>query len=147
MEDCVHSGNGHSRRNFEELERRRLEAVELLKKGFSQAEVARRVSASRESVRRWARIASSGRFELLGKVKPGRKPKLTPEQLEKFRALLGSRTGDVAPWTLKEVATLIANEFGVEYRSSHVCWLLQRILGCERKRRSEKSVLNGHGFK
>ena len=41
------------KRDFAELEKRRLNAAKLLNEGLSQAEVARQVNVSRESVRRW----------------------------------------------------------------------------------------------
>ncbi|MBZ5628221.1 MAG: helix-turn-helix domain-containing protein, partial [Acidobacteriia bacterium] len=42
------------RRDFEALERRRLQAADLLQKGVSQSEVARQVGAHRQSVSQWA---------------------------------------------------------------------------------------------
>jgi len=41
------------KRDFDELERRRMKAVKLFQQGLSQAEVARRLKVTRESVRRW----------------------------------------------------------------------------------------------
>src|ERR1039458_1429579 len=49
------------RRDFGALERRRMEAAELLKQCVSQSEVARRLGVHRQSVIRWARrLAHSG---------------------------------------------------------------------------------------
>jgi len=42
------------RRDFEELEERRLRAAQLLREGVHQAEVARQVGVHRQSVSRWA---------------------------------------------------------------------------------------------
>ena len=42
------------RRDFERLEERRFKAFGLLKKGLSEAEVARQVGVHRQSVNRWA---------------------------------------------------------------------------------------------
>ncbi|MFN8624853.1 MAG: hypothetical protein U0587_02535 [Candidatus Binatia bacterium] len=42
------------KRNFETLERRRMEGARLLRPGIKEAEVARRGGAHRHSVNRWA---------------------------------------------------------------------------------------------
>src|SRR3954469_25475974 len=85
-------------RDFDQLERRRRQAAKLLDRGLSQAEVARRVKVSRESVRRWAnRIAANGAGEGLKKAgRAGRTARLGPPELEKleqmhFRLALQSR--------------------------------------------------------
>ena len=51
----------------EELERRRLRALALLKEGLQPVEVARRVGVDRRSVRRWKAAArTQGQAETLG---------------------------------------------------------------------------------
>jgi len=73
------------RRNFEALERRRMKAAELLKQGVSQSEVARRLGVHRQSVIRWVRqLAQSGRAGLKKAGRAGRKPKLSPSQLDQL---------------------------------------------------------------
>src|SRR3954467_15634626 len=63
------SPRAFQRRDFDELERRRMRAARLLHGGISQAEVARQVKVSRESVRRWAnRIAQEGASAALRKA-------------------------------------------------------------------------------
>ncbi|MBX3026696.1 helix-turn-helix domain-containing protein [bacterium] len=53
------------KRDFDELERRRLEAARLLKAGVKPAEVARRVGVHRQSVSRWVQqLATHGRAGL-----------------------------------------------------------------------------------
>ena len=78
------------KRDFDELERRRMKAVKLLQRGLSQAEVARRLNVARESVRRWwNRFAAHGSVEGLKKAsRPGRKPRLTDAQLKQLRTIL-----------------------------------------------------------
>ena len=56
------------RRDFDELERRRLAAVDLLRQGIHQAEVARRVGAHRQSVSRWAKQLEQGGKRALRKA-------------------------------------------------------------------------------
>src|SRR5947209_8677185 len=101
------SPRAFQRRDFDELERRRMRAARLLHRGISQAEVARRVKVSRESVRRWAnRIAQQGDSAALRKAeRAGRKPRLSGKQLQQLEARLregaekaGSRTA-YGPWS------------------------------------------------
>ena len=73
------------RRDFDKLERRRLDAVDLLRQGIYQAEVARRVGAHRQSVNRWARQLEQGGKRALRKAgRAGRKPRLTAEDLRRI---------------------------------------------------------------
>jgi transposase len=46
------------KRDFRGLERRRFEALKLLKRGYNQSEVARRVKVCSQTVSRWARAVS-----------------------------------------------------------------------------------------
>ena len=126
------------RRDFDALERRRLEASRLLRKGLSQSEVARRVGVHRQSVSRWAQqLEEHGRAGLKKAGRAGRKPRLDEGQMRKLeRALkrgpeaLGYATG---LWTTGRVAELIEQEFGIEYHPGHV-WRILRKLGwsCQR---------------
>ena len=121
------------RRDFEALERRRLEAARLLRRGLSQGEVARRVGVHRQSVSRWARqLAEGGRASLKKVGRAGRKPRLSPADLRRVeRGLkrgpeaLGYGTG---LWTARRVAKLIEQECGVQYHPGHV-WRILRDLG------------------
>lgn len=118
------------RRVRRELERRRLKAGRLLSKGISQAEVARRVEVSRETVRRWAdKLSAGGLAALKNAPQLGRPAGLESAQhRELVRAL---KAGALAQgyatelWTLPRVATLIEKLFGRRYSQVQV-W---RILG------------------
>ena len=73
------------RRDFDKLERRRLDAVDLLRQGIHQAEVARLVGAHRQSVNRWARQLEQGGKRALRKAgRAGRKPRLTAEDRRRW---------------------------------------------------------------
>jgi len=121
------------RRDFEALERRRLQAAQLLGRGLSQAEVARRVGVHRQSVSRWAKqLAEGGKASLKQAGRAGRKPRLSPADLRRVeRGLkrgpqaLGYATG---LWTARRVAKLIEQECGVCYHPGHV-WRILRDLG------------------
>src|SRR3990170_8042896 len=73
----------------EELERRRLRALALLKEGLQPVEVARRVGVDRRSVRRWKAAArTQGAAGVLAKPAPGRPLKLRAKHRTKLEALL-----------------------------------------------------------
>src|SRR5436305_1551893 len=46
------------KRDFKALERRRFEALKLLKKGYNQSEVGRRTKVCSQTVSRWARMVA-----------------------------------------------------------------------------------------
>ena len=126
------------KRNFDVLEKRRIQAAKLLKKGIHEAEVARRVGVHRQSVNRWARqLSKSGMSGLKKAGRIGRKPRLTEADLDNIREALkrgpealGYETG---LWTAWRVADLIERECGVKYHSGHV-WKVLKLLGwsCQR---------------
>jgi transposase len=122
------------KRDFDQLERRRLRAAKLLEQGTSQAEVARRLKVSRESVRRWAnQIGTRGSKLGLKKAgRAGREPRLGAAELKELRAILragptksGFRSG---PWSLERMARVIKRKFGVQYHTRHVSWILRKKL-------------------
>jgi len=97
-----------------------MEAAELLKRGVSQSEVARRLGVHRQSVIRWARqLAQSGRSGLKKAGRAGRKPRLNRAQLKQIEhalkrgpEALGYATG---VWTASRVRELIEERCGVRY--------------------------------
>ena len=122
-------------RDFDQLERRRRQAAKLLDRGLSQAEVARRMKVSRESVRRWAnRIAANGAGEGLKKAgRAGRVARLgwlEPEKLEQILRAGPEKSGlPNGLWTLDRIAKVVQNQFGIKYRAGHVWWILRRKMG------------------
>jgi transposase len=126
------------RRDFEALEQRRFKAFRLLKKGLSEAEVARQVGVHRQSVNRWAQqIERHGREGLKKAGRAGRKSRLNGIDLKKLESRL--KQGPQALgyetnlWTLDRVAKLIERDFGVEYHPGHVGWLLGKLgWSCQR---------------
>ena len=126
------------KRDFEALEERRFRAYTLLKRGVSEAEVARKVGVHRQSVNRWAtQIGERGRVGLKKAGRAGRKPRLSEVELRRIEQrlkrgpeALGYETG---PWTLERVADLIEQECGVKYHPGHVWWLLGKMgWSCQR---------------
>ncbi len=115
-----------------QLEARRLRAVDLLRDGKSNTEVARLVGVSLSSVKRWKRAAAEGGSEALAaKPNRGRPPRLTPEQKQELAQIV--RAGPLAAgfrtnlWTCRRVAEVIRQRFGVEYHRDHVGRVLHAL--------------------
>jgi transposase len=125
----------------QQLERRRRQAIRLLKAGHHLSAVARAVSASVRSVFRWAEAyRQQGLKGLRPRPTPGRPPKLSSSQKKRLTSLL--MTGPLAAgyrtdlWTLRRVAQLIRRQWGVVYHPCHV-WRLLTSLGwsCQKPER------------
>lgn len=143
-------GTKRYKRDFEALERRRHQVARLLSRGMPQAEVARQVGVSRQSISVWARALAED------KQAWRRKPLGVPSALgaaERKRLCKLLLQGAVANgfatelWTLQRIAEVIEREFGVAYCKANV-WLLLKALGfsCQRptgraRQRDEKAIL------
>jgi transposase len=126
------------RRDFAALEERRMEAARLLRAGLSQAEVARKLGAHRQSVSRWAReLEESGLRGLRKAERTGRPPKLSAAQLRDLERALkrgpesfGFTSG---LWTAGRVRELIEQRTGVRYHEDHVWRILRKLnWSCQR---------------
>jgi transposase len=120
------------KRDFTELEQRRFEGLKLLRQGFNQSEVARRVNVCSQTVSRWAKTFSEeGEKALRAAGRAGRKPLLDEKQRERLVARLlegPEKLGYETPlWTCERVAHLIEQEFGVSYHAGHVWKLLRQL--------------------
>lgn len=126
-------GNGRGvKRDFQALERRRFQALKLLKQGYNQSEVGRRVKVCSQTVSRWARtVAAEGETALKAVGRAGRKPLLDEKQREQLVARLREgpeKLGYQTPlWTCHRVGHLIEEEFGVSYHAGHVWKLLREL--------------------
>ena len=122
-----------AKRDFIGMEERRREAARRLRKGESQAEVARQLGVSRQSISRWAAaLAVEGLRGLRRAERAGRKPQLEAAQLKQLARLLeaGPEAAGFATglWTLPRVVQLIEQRFGVRFGTTRV-WQLLRSLG------------------
>jgi transposase len=138
------------RRDFLGLEQRRNQAAELFAQGETQAWVARRLKASRQSVSRWyQQWKKSGVKGLQAAGRAGRKPRLTRAQLQKVDAALrqGARKHGFAAelWTLPRVAAVIEKVTGEKFHPGHVWkllgalnWSVQKPTQQARERSPEK---------
>lgn len=120
------------RRNFPGMERRRNRAARLFKLGRTQAEVARALGVSRQSVSRWhSRYLRGGAKRMRGAGRAGRKSRLNEGQLTRLDEAL--RRGAQAHgfqtnlWTLPRMALVIERITGIKYHPGHVWRLLKRL--------------------
>jgi transposase len=116
----------------EELQRRRLRAVELVEQGESPEDVARFLGCGRSSVYTWLKLARESLGKLAARPHPGRTPRLDDGQLKELEGLL--LQGAVAHgwrtelWTAARAAELIDRHFGVSFHPEHVRKILKRRL-------------------
>ena len=120
------------------LEQRRRSAAELLRKGWTQADVARHLRVSEMSVSRWANVLKEGGLRGLRSAgRTGRHKRLDDRQRQRIERMLreGAQAHgyEIGLWTLSRVAEVIEKELGVKYHPGHV-WRVLRELGwsCQR---------------
>jgi transposase len=115
----------------EELERRRVRAVNLLEQGESPSIVARILGVQETSLQRWRRMARQEEG-LKSKPPSGRPARLTDKDCERLETLM--LQGPEAHgwpnnlWTGSRVRKLIKDHFGVEYNPEYVCEILKKRL-------------------
>ena len=125
------------KRDLQALQKRRLRAIRLLDNGVSQAQVARELGVSRQSVSRWASAWSSDGKSALKARKVGRPAELDRGQRRELVKLL--KRGAVLAgyptelWTLPRVRDVIAEQFGRRYNEAHVSRILKSLgFSCQR---------------
>ena len=119
-----------------------MRAAKLLDRGISQAETARQVKVSRQSVHRWAlQILKQGGADGLKRAgRAGRRPRLGARKLKRLESIL--REGPEKAgfpnglWTLDRIAWIIKEQFGVKYHTAQVWRILRQKLGWSCQRRS-----------
>ena len=131
-------------RDFDAMERRRKQAARLFHQGKSQADVARELEVSRQSVSRWhAEWKSEGTTALRSAGRAGRLPQLDQVDLRKVECRLAK--GPLANgyptdmWTLQRVAEVIEADTGIVYHPGHV-WRLLRQMGWSRQRPARRAI-------
>jgi transposase len=138
------------RRDFDALEKRRFQAIQLWERGRNQSEIARQLRVVRQTVARWVQqYRAQGQSALRKAGRAGRKPRLSEKQRRQLEKLLlagPERLGYETPlWTCPRVAHLIEQEFAVRYHEGHVWkllvglgWSPQRPEGQARERKEEQ---------
>jgi transposase len=121
------------RRDFGALQKRRMRAANLLRRGFTQAQVAAKLGVSRQSVSRWgATVEAEGPMGLRKAGRAGRRPRL--DEAQRSRLIESLKAGALVAgygtdlWTLKRVGRLIEEDTGLRYSESGV-WHVLASLG------------------
>lgn len=131
------------KRDLKELERRRLRAARLLKRGWSQAEVARECDVSRNAVSLWAQQLAAGGRQALRRRSLGRPAALgEPERKKLVQALKrGALAAGYATelWTLARVAEMIERLHGIRYSTTQV-WRLLGAMGWSPQRPARRAL-------
>jgi transposase len=121
-----------SQGSAEELERRRRLAVQRVKEGYPQQEVAAFLGVHPRTVSRWVCAARAGGAQAIrARPTPGRPRKLTADQEKTVLSWLRkSPTAFGLPselWTSRRLASLIEQRLGVRFNSNYLVeWLTQR---------------------
>lgn len=112
-------------------EARRLQALELKRKGWKQKDIAEALGVTKGAVSQWMTTAQQGDEALIARPRSGAPPKLRAEEkllipdfLSHGAEAYGWR-GDV--WTCARIAGVIKQEFNVSYHKSHVSRLLKEL--------------------
>ena len=116
----------------EELQRRRIRAVELVAQGESPEDVAHFLGCGRSSVYTWVKLAKESIEKIAAKPHAGPKPRLDSAQLKQLEEELekgakhhGWRT---QLWTAARVAELIERRFQITFHPEHVRKILKHRL-------------------
>lgn len=116
----------------EELQRRRMRAVELMESGHSHTKIAEILGVNRWSLYRWRTMARSGPDGLKSVPHPQKPRQLEEAQLHELEFLLGQGAKTHGwhneLWTSKRVAHLIQKFFGVQYHEGHVRKIIRKLL-------------------
>ena len=125
----------------QQLERRRRQAIQLLRQRKSVSAIARLLAASKSSIIRWREAYKKhGIKGLRPRPTPGRPPRLTSAQKARLAKYLlkgplwAGYSTDL--WTLERITTLIKKRFHVTYHPNHV-WRLLLNMGwsCQKPER------------
>ena len=125
-------------------ETKRRKAIEIIKSGATQAEVAKQVKVILRTVQRWWKLYRDFGDDGLKSTKASGRPKrLREKDAKKLGNILikgavkAGFTNEL--WTSKRVLAVIKNEFGVSYHANHLPRLL-RSLGFTPQRPQREAV-------
>lgn len=126
-------------------EARRVRAAELFEQGRSNAEIARMLEVSDESVRRWKRVwEKGGTHALRRRPATGRPSKLDDAQVEQVRTALeqGAQAHgfEADLWTLERVSLVVERVTGVSLSRASVWRLLTGRMGWSLQRPERRAV-------
>lgn len=122
------------KRDFQALESRRRSAARMFASGAVQADVARSLGVTRQSVSRWYRSWRIGGEEALKAAEhAGRNPRISDQDVKRLDSAL--RGGAIASgfgsdaWTLARVAAAVNAMTGVSYHPGHMWRILTNRVG------------------
>lgn len=127
-----------------ELERRRRLAVDRVRSGYTQRQVAEFFKVNVRSVSRWMKAyRERGAAGLAAQPPPGRPPKLTADQegqvLRWFRRSPTEFGFSTELWTAPRVAALIRRKFRVKFHPRYVNqWLAERRITPQKPERQAR---------
>ena len=130
------------KRDLREMELRRRKGMRMLARGVLQAEVARELAVSRQTISSWAKkLAEDAQA---WRRKPLGRPRGLGEAQQKAlgKALLAGAVANGFPnevWTLARVAKLIKREFAVSYSTVNV-WRILREMGFSSQRPTGRAI-------
>jgi transposase len=115
------------------LEERRLQALTLLERGLSQAEVARRLAVSPVAVCKWRKAAEAGGPQALHAIpRSGRPPFVPPATMATLPEILAqgalSHGYSTDLWTIPRIVETLQRAWGVRYSRS-ATWLILKSHG------------------
>jgi len=110
----------------------RLQAGDLIERGFSNEEIMEFLEVSLSSVQRWRRkVNESGIHALSRQAGSGKPSSLTPEQLEELKTIINQGACSFGyltdRWTSRIVADLIRKKWNVDYCHSNVRRILNEL--------------------
>lgn len=116
----------------------------MFKAGTKQAEVARVLGVSRQSVSRWYKDwENAGTKGLKAAGRAGRKPKISTGDLNRIDMTLrkGARANGFSTdlWTLRRVAKVIEAITGIQYHQGHVWRILRGSMGWSLQRPAKRA--------
>ena len=122
------------RRDVVALEERRRRASVMFQRGITQADIARALSVSRQSVSRWHRTWTTGGGEDLRRAdRLGRRPRVHESELWRIEAVLCAGVRECgyggSRWTLRRIAAAVEETTGIHYHQGHVWRILTGRMG------------------
>ncbi len=126
------AGKTRANVDYQQREEIRYTAAEMFVEDISQADIARELDVSRQSVSRWHKAFKKyGKAGLASTGQRGRPSKLSIEQKEKLQSILekgAKRYGySIDLWTLPRIADVIWKEFKVSYNVAHIWWIMSSL--------------------
>jgi len=109
---------------------KRRQGFEMLKQGMKKSVISKKLEVNHKTVYNWS-VKLEQSVDWHDRKQPGSKGKLTEEQKEKLKKIIGSGPRsygyDTDLWTLKRISEVIWKEFDVEYNTTHIWRVLKNI--------------------